>query len=56
MLDADLYCKQALSMLQDEETYRVLERDPTSVFSLQLDHLLQEGVSNNAPVIPIFHG
>lgn len=69
VMDVDLYCKQALDMLQDENTYRVLKNDPTTIFSAQLEQLLDDGFSINVftekekkyllplyPVTPIFHG
>lgn len=48
VLDSELYCRQVLNILNDRDTYRVLQNDPTPTFAEKLDHLLQEGLSVNA--------
>lgn len=38
VLDTELYCLQVPKILNDQDTYRVLESDPTAIFSAKLDH------------------
>lgn len=44
VLDSAIYRKQALSILEDVGTYKILDQDPTPIFMIQLKYLLDEGL------------
>ncbi|CAJ0950193.1 unnamed protein product [Ranitomeya imitator] len=68
LLNAGLYVQQNMVMLNNSNTYRRLQHDPTELFQKKLKHLLTEGFAIGAldkklsedlfvehPIIPIFH-
>ncbi|CAJ0963763.1 unnamed protein product [Ranitomeya imitator] len=68
LLNAGLYVQQNMVMLNNSNTYRRLQHDPTELFQKKLKHLLSEGFAIGAldkklsedlfvehPIIPIFH-
>lgn len=68
-MDRDLYSSLVLSTLNDNETYRKLNTDPTIPFMRALEVSLQEGLALGVltqkeydylnikhPVKPVFHG
>ncbi|CAJ0965350.1 unnamed protein product [Ranitomeya imitator] len=68
LLNAGLYVQQNMVMLNNSNTYRRLQHDPTELFKKKLKHLLSEGFAIGAldkklsedlfvehPIIPIFH-